>query len=771
MTDRRGGALGLPAAPAELLAAIVENADDAILSKTLDGTVTSWNAAAERMYGYTAAEMIGQPVARLAPPERPDEIPSIMARLARGERIERYLTERVRRDGHRIRVALTISPLRAPDGRIVGASTIARDVTAQLASELALRASEERFRGLLDSDPNAVLMVDVEGRIVYANTLTGQLFRYEPEALLGLPVERLVPKAFRRAHARHRAAYEADPATRQMGFGRELAGLRADGSEFPAEIGLSSFVAGAERYVTVVVADISRRKAAERELVTANETLRSLVDSSPLPILLLDLDGTVRLWNLAAERVFGWSAREMVGGRPLLVPEASRQEAAELFDRLAAGGVIAGRELELLRRDGGRIEVELYAAPRRDAEGRVSGAVAQLIDVTARRQLEEQLLQAQKMESIGRLAGGVAHDFNNMLTAISGFAQLLLLDLPEGTEQHESARAIKRAAAQAAALTQQLLAFSRRQVLQPRVLDPNEAIVGMEPMLRRLIGEDVELRVIVRPAAGRLRADPAQLEQVILNLVVNARDAMPSGGVLTIETAPAQFDEAYAAEHFDVSPGRYVLLAVSDTGVGMDRATRAHVFEPFFTTKERGKGTGLGLATIYGIVRQSDGHIWLYSEPGHGTTFKIYFPRIAEEADEAPAPPPQAVGGTETILLVEDEDGVRELARIVLERQGYEVLAAADATGALELAAAHSGRIQLLVTDVVMPGLSGPELAARLRALRPEATVLFLSGYTEEVAGRGVHLAEGGGFLAKPFTPEALARKVREVLGATQRRG
>jgi CheY-like chemotaxis protein len=370
------------------------------------------------------------------------------------------------------------------------------------------------------------------------------------------------------------------------------------------------------------------------------------------------------------------------------------------------------------------------------------------------------------MESIGRLAGGIAHDFNNMLTAILGFAELVLADLPADSDNHHNVEAIDRAARQATTLTQQLLAFSRKQVLEPQILDPNVSIAQMESMLRRLIGEDLDLRINLMADPGHIKVDPAQLEQVVMNLVINARDAMPSGGRMTIETGRIHFDSAYASEHFAVLPGDYVMVAVSDNGVGMDKATRVHVFEPFFTTKQFGKGTGLGLATVYGIVRQSGGHIWLYSEPGEGTTFKIYFPMVTERLTELDVPPIVAAGGTETVLLVEDEEVVRELTQVILERSGYRLLVAPTASEALALAESHGGKIDILVSDVIMPGLSGPELARRVREMRPDIKTLFMSGYTEELVNADGRLDGMDGFLSKPFTAEELTRKVAEILAA-----
>jgi len=387
-------------------------------------------------------------------------------------------------------------------------------------------------------------------------------------------------------------------------------------------------------------------------------------------------------------------------------------------------------------------------------------------DVTARRQLEDQLRQAQKMEAVGQLAGGIAHDFNNLLTAILGCTQLLLHATPPEDARREDVEEIKNAGLRAAELTRQLLAFSRRQVLAPKLLDMNSVVANMDKMLRRLIGEDVALVTELAADLGPVNADPGQLEQVLLNLAVNARDAMPQGGRLTIATANVVLTEEYAERHHRLPPGQYVLLAVSDTGVGMDEATQKHLFEPFFTTKEVGKGTGLGLATVYGIVKQSGGYIWVYSEPGHGTTVKVYLPRVAGAAEPLPAAEaaPELRRGTETVLLVEDAAPVRTLARKSLENCGYRVLDAADGRAALDLSAHHAGGIDILVTDVVMPGMSGRELAERLAPLRPGMRVLYTSGYTDDAMVHQGVLRSGVAFLQKPFVPESLARKVREVL-------
>jgi two-component system, cell cycle sensor histidine kinase and response regulator CckA len=387
----------------------------------------------------------------------------------------------------------------------------------------------------------------------------------------------------------------------------------------------------------------------------------------------------------------------------------------------------------------------------------------------ALRQSEERLRQAQKMEAVGRLAGGVAHDFNNLLTVITSYSDLLLEDLGSDDPKRDDVEQIRKAADGAAALTRQLLAFSRQQVLQPKALDLKTTVVGTEKLLKRLIGEDVQLTTFLAPDLGVVKADPGQIEQIIINLAVNARDAMPTGGRLTIEAANVDMDEAYVRGHAPARPGRYVMLALSDTGTGMDEQTKARIFEPFFTTKEPGKGTGLGLATVYGIVKQSGGFIWVYSEPGRGTSFKVYLPRVEEPAEPAAAPAAtvEPLRGTETVLVVEDAASVRMVTRQVLERYGYAVLEAPNGDTALRLAAKHHGQIHLLLTDVVMPGLSGRQLAQQLAQLRPDMKVLYASGYADQAIVHHGILEAGIAYLQKPFTPETLGRRVRQVLDSS----
>jgi signal transduction histidine kinase len=409
-----------------------------------------------------------------------------------------------------------------------------------------------------------------------------------------------------------------------------------------------------------------------------------------------------------------------------------------------------------------------------DSEGKITGIRATIQDVTERKRaeeekalLQEQLRQSQKMEAIGKLAGGVAHDFNNLLTVIQGYSELILKGLNPDNRLCQDVREILNASERASSLTRQLLAFSRKQVLQPKVLDLNLHVSNMDKMLRRMIGEDIELVTLLAKDLGRIKADPGQIEQVILNLAVNAKDAMLSGGKLTIQTANVELDENYARSHIIVTPGNYVILSVSDTGVGMTPEIKERIFEPFFTTKEKGKGTGLGLSTVYGIVQQSGGNIWVYSEPGLGTTFKIYLPRIEEgtESLRPAAVSTKPLGGSETILLVEDEEMVRKLACTVLEKNGYRVLEAPNGEEALRIAQEHSAKqIHLMITDVVMPRMSGRELADCLESVRPEMKVLYMSGYTDDAIIHHGVLDPGIAYIQKPFAPDVLALKVREVL-------
>jgi PAS domain S-box-containing protein len=519
-------------------------------------------------------------------------------------------------------------------------------------------------------------------------------------------------------------------------------------------------------------ADVALRES-EARLARAQETAH--LGSWELTLTSLeDVDQNALWWSDEVYRIFGYLPGEVRVSNELFfrsVPAAEVPRIQEAIQKsLRDGGAYFIRH-RVIRPDGTERVVEERSTVVRDSAGRPTRMVGTVLDVTERQRLEEQLLQAQKMDAVGRLAGGVAHDFNNLLTAIIGSADLLRERLPDNHPERVEADEIRAAALRAADLTRQLLAFSRRQILAPQVLHLNRVVAGMNKMLRRLIGEDIEFRCVLTPELGAVRADPGQIEQVIMNLVVNARDAMPRGGTLTIETANVELDEAYGAEHVPVARGHHVLLSVSDTGVGMDGRTQARLFEPFFTTKAQGQGTGLGLSTVYGIVKQSGGYIWVFSELGRGSTFKVYLPRVASETESplaAQSQPrlPEVPGGRETLLIVEDQAEVRRLTEKVLKARGYTVLVAENGPEALRMAEQHAGPIDLLLTDVVMPQMSGREVGMLLGAVRPKLKVLYLSGYADEsIVHRGV-LEPGLAFLQKPFSPESLARKVREMLDA-----
>jgi signal transduction histidine kinase len=456
-----------------------------------------------------------------------------------------------------------------------------------------------------------------------------------------------------------------------------------------------------------------------------------------------------------------------------VVPDEKIGEFHVLRERVLREGGFSGLELRRRNKENMPIDISVSTAPMRDAGGDVIGIMSVLEDITERKQIEEalhqseeQFRQSQKMEAVGMLAGGVAHDFNNLLTAIRGYSDLLLQRIDAASPYRKEVEEIHKAGERASALTRQLLAFSRKQVLQAKVLDLNEIVSGMEEMLRRMIDENIDVITVLRPDAWSVQVDRGQIEQVVMNLVVNARDAIERGGKITIETGNVVLDDAYVSRHSVVAPGAYAMLAVSDTGVGMDEETKERLFDPFFTTKEKGKGTGLGLSTVYGIIKQSNGYIWVYSEPNRGTSFKIYLPRheslLAEEKpDMSPAALPR---GHETILLVEDEELVRVLARDVLRKNGYTVLEARDGADAMGVAVSHRGPIHLMITDVVMPNMGGQEVAFSLAPLLGEMKVLFMSGYTDDAIVRHGILRPGAQFLQKPFRLDAFLRKVREVL-------
>jgi PAS domain S-box-containing protein len=508
------------------------------------------------------------------------------------------------------------------------------------------------------------------------------------------------------------------------------------------------------------------RKRDEEMLRDTTQTLKALVYAAPVAIHITDLEGKVQLWNPTAERIFGWTAAEIMG-QTLPAIQGDRDAAGENQSLIAQhSGSRHGSPIRCPRKDGTVIEVNLSTAQLVDAAGTVLGVLSIRMDLTQQKKLEDQLRQAHKMEAVGQLAGGVAHDFNNLLTVIMGYSEEMIEKLRPEDPMRALLQEVHKAGERAAGLTRQLLAFSRKQILQPRVLDLNELVANVQKMLGRLIGEDIQLSINLAPGLGRVKADPGQIEQILINLAVNARDAMPTGGKLSIETNNVVIDEGQALTCAELPPGRYVRLVVGDTGCGMDVRTLDHMFEPFFTTKELGKGTGLGLATVYGIIKQSGGHVRASSELGKGASFEIYLPTIeASVAERGPSLYRLAApGGNETVLLVEDEDGLRGLTSQVLQTHGYTVLEANNGVEALRITEKAEVAVDLLLTDVVMPRLGGRALAEAIASRYPKANVLYISGYTDDAVIRnGVFQAENE-FLQKPFTMDAMLRKVREVL-------
>jgi PAS domain S-box-containing protein len=767
------------------------------LSSAATQELVQVNAAAARRYGYSTVEFLALSNADIVvatdPPRAHAAQPGAMSGLER----HRLKSGRV------IDVEVTRCEL-SFQGR-PAVLTLAHDVTERLAAErwlrdseatlqqlndalherireraaaeAALRESEQNLSTTLDSIADAVIATDVEGRVVRMNPIAERLtdwsaaeargrplaevFRVVNEDT-GEPIESPVERVLREGSIVHLANHSALIA--RGGTERPIADSGAPIRD----------VRGQLLGVVLVFRDMTAERTAERALRDKEARKSAVLEAALDCIITMDHLGRVVEFNPAAEQAFGYSQSEVIG-KPLgelIVPPDLREEhragLASYLERGAAGAL--GRQFEArgMRSDGTEFPAEISIVRIGQAEPPMFTGFIR--DLTRRKQLEAQLRQSQKMEAIGRLAGGVAHDFNNLISVVLGYCELLKAD--SGGKTHRALDEITAAGMRAADLTRQLLAFSRQQVLEPRRIDLHQIVAGMERMLRRLIGEDIELAFAGDAHAGVVYADPGQVEQIIMNLVVNARDAMPTGGKLTIELRDVELDGDYAAAHADVKPGSYVMLAVSDTGIGMDAATQARMFEPFFTTKEKGKGTGLGLSTVLGIVEQSGGNICVRSEPGQGTRFEVFLPRA-----ERPGPLPSReskridvpVRGTGTILLVEDDEALRALVGRMLEKLGYEVLAASSGDQALDLCRNHAAKIDLVLTDVIMPNLSGRQLVEQLRALRTDVKVLFMSGYTDDTILQHGVTELGVAFLQKPFTPPSLAKKVREVLESQPR--
>jgi PAS domain S-box-containing protein len=636
-------------------------------------------------------------------------------------------------------------------------------------AEKALWESEERYRTLAEAAQDTIFIIKRDGYYQYINSYGARTYGHRPEEIIGRSIEDLFP---------------APVVERQKSSIRKILETGEDANE---EMRIS--ISGEERWVEShlvpikdtagninailgMARDITERKLAEERLQETTQRLQLATSSGGIGIWDWEIPSNRLIWDDRMFELYGVSmdtfASTAGAWEKGLHPE-DHAAAMEAIRSALCGEKEFNTEFRVLHPDGTVKFLQANGIVIRDVDGKPLRMIGMNRDVTEQRNLEQQLRESQKIEAVGRLAGGIAHDFNNLLTVILGYSELMLGQLDEKSSLLKDVDEIKRAGERASSLTRQLLAFSRRQVLQPKVLDLNGVVSCMEKMLLRLIEEDVDFRTVLGKELWSVKADPGQIEQVVMNLVVNAKDAMPGGGKLTIETSNISLGEGYSRGHPSVPPGPYVMLAISDTGMGMDDATRSRIFEPFFTTKERAKGTGLGLSTVYGIVKQSGGFIWVYSEPGKGSTFKVYLPRTEdrEDAREKEVLVDEDLRGRKTVLAVEDDDSIRKLAVEILEKYGYTVLSASDGVDAERVSEAHEEEISLLLTDVVMPRMGGVELYKQLRRQRPDIKVLYVSGYTDNAIVHHGVLNAGVAFLQKPYAPISLARKVKEVLEAT----
>jgi PAS domain S-box-containing protein len=772
---------------------------DALIIADCSHRVLWTNPAFIRMFGYSSAEAVGQPIEHLVvPPDRLAESKWLTETIARAEHVT-VETRRRKKDGTLLDVSVYCAPLLL-DGKMTGFYAGYRDISDRKRVEAlssALYRVAEKSSSAHELQQFFAAVHSIVDELMYARNFYIALYDSATELITfpyfvdeqdSAPSPRKLGRGLTDYLIRTAEPLLATPEVLQAMEDRgevERSGSRSlDWMGVPLKVNSHAFgalvvqtysrnIRYGERdkeiltFVARQLASAVEIKRNEQALRRSEARYRSLVQSSVYGIYRSSLEGRFLDVNPALITMLGYQSAEAV---LLLDPEkdvfANPEEHAHLIEEFRRTGRLDGIEVKWKRSDESVVTVRISgrAVSSADEPADVLEAIAE--DVTDRRALEDQFRQAQKMEAVGRLAGGVAHDFNNLLMVISGYAEVILAKLPVDNPLHEKGRAIQLAADRATTLTRQLLAFSRKQLLELKVVDVNAIVEDMGRLLSPLIGENVELVTLLAPQAAHTRADAGQLEQVLMNLVVNAKDAMPGGGKLTIQTQIADVDEKHRRGQQFIRPGNYVTLSVSDTGMGMDKETQSRIFEPFFTTKEKGKGTGLGLSTVYGIVKQSGGYVIVQSEKGHGTTFHIYLPQVegATEQHSTPAPHP-SLGGTETVLLVEDEESVRQLVRDTLQAKGYKVLEADGGEAGLAVAMHHPAEIDLVITDVVMPGIGGRELVRQLAQSRPTTKVLYLSGYTEDAIVSDGSIEKGTAFLQKPFSLQSLARKVREVLG------
>jgi PAS domain S-box-containing protein len=745
-----------------LFSAAVESSNDAIITLSLDGTITGWNSAAERLFGYTAAEAAGQNVALLVPEDRLPEVQDSLRRIGWGESIEHNETIRLRKDGKPIEVSLSISPIKASSGATIGISKVVRDIADSNKTRQVLRQQTEELRRIFETSQDLILVMDSRGYLVQISPSCEAVLGYRPEEMIGRSgTDFIHPDHLETAREEMRAA--------RRGLRPKISdtrGMHRDGR--PVWLSwLGTWSEPVKRFF-FVGRDMTESRLAQETLRESEQLARGIINSALDAFVQTDERGVIRDWNSQAEIIFGWSRAEVLGKNvfELLAPDPAEGPIQnDLGSFLKAGHeqvLRPRREVMARRRDGTEFTTELSITALRTRDGFVFNCFMR--DLTEKITAEDRIRQAEKMEAVGQLTGGIAHDFNNILTVITGTIEILA-DAVKGEPQLSAiTRMIDEAASRGADLTQHLLAFARKQPLEPRETDVNTLIIDTAKLLQRTLGEHVEIESVFEDEICPALVDPNQLATAILNLALNARDAMPGGGKLIIETGSIVLDENYARMHSDVRPGRYAMIAVSDTGTGIPADMLDKVFNPFFTSKGPGKGTGLGLSMVYGFVKQSAGHIMIYSEQGHGTTIKMYLPPAAGTLQTAePAVAPIVEGGHETILVVEDDKLVRDYVLTQLHSLGYVTLDAANATEALAIAnAGHP--FDLLFTDVIMPGLNGRQLANEILKLKPGLGVLFTSGYTENAIIHHGRLDEGVLLLAKPYRKSDMAIMIRKAL-------
>jgi PAS domain S-box-containing protein len=724
------------------------------------GEVVFINPAGMKLFGaQEESELVGKTVADLVHPDFQQIVYQKIEQHEGTDSPVSALEQRFRRlDGTLVDVEVSAIPLQWK-GR-ASLQVVARDITERKRAEGALRLQA----AALEAAEDEIVITDSNGNMEWVNPAFTRTTGYTAVEALGQNPRLL--KSGKQDDAFYKHLWNT--VLSGQAWEGVITNRRKDGTFYEVHKVIAPVRSekGKISHFVAIGQDITERRRVEEALRLSEAAFRSLVEHSPYGIYRSNLRTSQLLMvNPALVKMLGYdSAEELLGHETAREVYRASGDRASAVAKLERGEVVRNLEVHWKRKDGGDLAVHISGTIAHGEDGESYFEVI-AEDVTERLALEQQLRQAQKMEAVGRLAGGIAHDFNNLLTVIRGYAELMLEET-DREKLRSRAQNIIKASDRTAALTRQLLAFSRKQVLWPQVLDLNAIVAEARKMLPTLIGEDVRVIVLPGPKLGRVKADPGQLEQVLMNLAINARDAMPKGGKLVLETANVECDKGYCALHPGAQPGSYVMLAVSDNGCGMDLETQSHIFEPFFTTKAKDKGTGLGLATVYGIVKQSGGHLWVYSEPGVGTTFKVYLPQVQEKTAAAPLPPRLAekAEGSETILLVEDQEDIRAVAREFLEQRGYRVLEARNGTEALEVAARHVNPIHLLVTDMVMPGMRGRELAEKLCSSRPQVKVLYVSGYTDGSMVENGELGPGSAFLEKPFSSDALARRVRQVL-------